>query len=354
MRQVEAALAEALGAAGVVAPGLAVRVATVCLDAPVDMERLAAEAAVAATPVIPLLAALREGLSEEEARALHLGATSQDIIDTAMVLEVRDALDLMESLLGRTARRCATLAKEHRCTTLMGRTLLQEARPLTFGLLAARWVAALGRRAKLLRALRPHLLVVQLGGAVGTLTELGDVGPQVVRRLASELGLGVPELPWHAERDRVHDLAGHLAATSGVAGTIAADLVLLAGRGEAVPGARAGGSSVMPHKRNPTDAVAARAAARLATGEAIVLLQAGEHEHERAAGAWQLEWVAVPRLLVHACGALERLDAAVADLVLDTGRMATAAGDGEADQPQIDRLIDAALASLAELRDAQG
>ena len=346
MRDVEVALARALGVAGVVDARLAERVAEACEAVSLDADELAGRSADAATPVIPLLEALRKGMTAEESRVLHRGATSQDVIDTAMVLEARDALDLLEEELHHLADRCEALARQHRATPLMGRTLLQPALPVTFGLVAARWSSAVARRLDWLALLRPRLLVVQLGGPVGTGLGLGEADRRVLTDVAPRLDLGVPDLSWHAERDRVADLAGQLAALCGVVATIATDLVLLAATGEAVPGDRAGGSSAMGHKRNPVDAVAARAAARLATGQATLLLGANEHEHERAAGAWQVEWVALPRLFVHVCGAVERLAMAIDDLRIDAARMAATVrshGSVTARQEDVDRLIDAAL-----------
>ncbi|MFA9430243.1 lyase family protein [Egicoccus sp. AB-alg2] len=325
MVEVEAALGRALATAGVVPAEAGEAIARACDPDRVDLVALARQAARAPTPVIPLVAALVEQADPLAASWLHHGATSQDVVDTATVLQLRDALDLLDGRLAAVAEHAAVLARQHRDTVMAGRTLGQQAVPTTFGLLAARWVGALDRRRQQLAALRPRLLVVQLGGAAGTRAVWGERADAVVDALADELRLTVPELPWHAERDRIAELAGALSAVAAVVGTVATDLVLLAQNeiGEVAEGAAAGpGSSAMPHKRNPVHATGARAAARLAQGEAQVLLAAAaNHELERAAGAWQAEWVALPSALVRTAGAVVRVSAALVDLDVDGSRM---------------------------------
>jgi 3-carboxy-cis,cis-muconate cycloisomerase len=258
---------------------------------------------------------------------VHLGATSQDAVDTALVLQMRDGFDLLESELLTLAGLCAEHADRHRHTVLAGRTLLQQAVPVTFGLKAARWLALVLRQVRALRELRPRVLVVQLGGAAGTLAALGDRGLEVVDELAAELSLGVPELPWHAERDRIGDAASRLAILAGALGKIALDLALLAQTevGEVAEGAGQGkgASSAMPHKRNPVDAVEAQAAARLAIAAANALLGGLIQEHERATGAWQAEWSTLPDLFRWTSGALAHVRGALVDLEVDGERMRT-------------------------------
>jgi 3-carboxy-cis,cis-muconate cycloisomerase len=325
MLDAETALARAQAREGIVTSSLADAIAAACDPRRIDLDALAREAAVAATPVIPLLEAVRAHLADDARRALQLGATSQDIVDTAAMLQVGDALALLETLLVEVAGWCAALADQHRATVIPGRTLGQQAVPITFGLVAARWLAALDRRVAHLRIVRPRVLVVQLGGAAGTLGPLDEAAMRVAAAFAQELDLGVPDLPWHAERDRVVELAGSLAAVTAVVSKIAGYIVDRSATevGEVVTGPRRGaGSSAMPHKRrNPVDAVAARAAARLADGELTVLFAAaGHHEYERAAGAWQAEWVAIPSAMVRTIGAVERLGAAVEVLEVDPDR----------------------------------
>lgn len=326
MVEVEAALGRALGRAGVVSDAVAAAIAAACDVDRVNLDDLARSAATSATPAIPLVHALVAGCENSDAAAwLHHGATSQDVVDTAAILQVRDGLECLDAGLAALARTCAALASAHRDTVMAGRTLGQQAAPTTFGLQAARWLGAVGRRRRVLAALRAQVLVVQFGGATGTLSVYGQFGPAVLVALADELGLGVPELPWHAERDRVVDLAGWL---SGVTATVeqAATSLVLHGQteiGELRQTATSGsGSSAMPHKANPTHAVAARAAARLARGECQVLADAaGGNEFERAAGAWQAEWVALPSALVRTGGAVVRLRAALDALEVDADRM---------------------------------
>lgn len=326
MVEVEAALGRALGRAGVVPEAVAAAIADACRADGVDVDDLARSAASAPTPVIPLVHILVARCDDPEAAAwLHHGATSQDVVDTATVLQVRDALVQLDTGLAGLAETCADLAAEHRATVMAGRTLGQQAVPVTFGLQAARWLGMVDRRRRRLAALRPSLLVVQFGGAAGTLGAYGDRGPDVQAALAEELDLAVPELPWHAERDRIADLAGWLAGVAVMVEKVATDLLLHAQTEVAelrqAPGAGPG-SSAMPHKANATHAVAARAAARLARGECHVLVDAaGDNEFERGAGAWQAEWVALPSALVRTAGALARLRAALDGLEVDADRM---------------------------------
>jgi 3-carboxy-cis,cis-muconate cycloisomerase len=324
MVEVEAALGRALADSGVIPADAGEAIARACDPDRIDLDALATAAATAPTPVIPLVGALTDGADDLAAAWLHHGATSQDIVDTAVALQLRDALTRLEDELGTVADRCADLADRHRDTVMAGRTLGQQAVPITFGLKAARWLGALDRRLEQLRWVRPRVLTVQLGGAAGTTAVYGDRAAAVVERLADALDLGVPDLPWHAERDRVVELAGALTAVVTTVSSIATDLVLLAQSevGEVREGAGdQPSSSAMPHKRNPAHATAARAAARLALGDLGVLTTAaGDHENERAAGAWQAEWVALPSALVRTLGAVTRARAALDGLEVDAGR----------------------------------
>jgi 3-carboxy-cis,cis-muconate cycloisomerase len=214
---------------------------------------------------------------------------------------------------------CARLAREHRGTLMAGRTLLQQALPVTFGLKAAGWlVAVLDARRRLLSA----PLAVQLGGAAGTLAALGDAGPRVLAELADGLGLAEPELPWHTARGRIGELAGALAVTAGALGKAGLDVVLMAQTEVAeVTEAAGGGSSAMPHKRNPSAAVRARASAQQAVAAASSLLAAAAHEHERAAGAWQAEWLPLRAALGFTGGAAAALRESLESLAVDADRM---------------------------------
>ena len=323
MLDVEAALARVQARHGLISREAADEVAAACDPVRHDLGALAAEARVAASPVIPLLTRLRAVADPAGSAAVHRGATSQDVIDTAMMLQVRAALDLLDDELVAVATRCAALAREHRATIAPGRTLQQQAAPITIGLVAARWYGAVTRTVARLRAARPELLACQFGGVVGTFGGLGVVGPALLDDLAAELGLHAPDLPWHAERDRIVTLAGLLGGVVEVTGKIAGDVVRSSSTaiGELVEQPPAGpGSSALPHKRNPVAAVAARAACRLAAGHLHVLQAPAQHEFERSAGDWQSEWVALPAALVTTIGAVEQVRASLGRVVVDTAR----------------------------------
>ncbi len=321
----EAALARAEARAGIIPPEAAEAIAASCQAESFDAAALFREAARAGTPAIPLVHMLTAQIKGESQKFVHWGATSQDAIDTALMLQMRDGLDLLvESLLDVCAA-CATLAEQHRQTPMVGRTLLQHAVPITFGLKAARWLTLAARQVQALREQRRHALAVQLGGAAGTLAALGNRGPQVLEFLAEELRLPAPDLPWHTERDRVAAIAVTLGIVAGAMEKIAGDIALLAQTevGEAVeaqaPGK--GGSSAMPQKHNPVDATGALAAARLAIGIVPVILSGMAQEHERAIGGWQAEWTAIPNLFCFTAKAVEHVKDALSGLQIDTARM---------------------------------
>jgi 3-carboxy-cis,cis-muconate cycloisomerase len=321
----EAALARAEARAGIIPSEAAEAIAAACRVELFDLPTLYREAAIAGTLAIPLARMLASRVDGDAARFVHWGATSQDAIDTATVLQLRDGLDQLVARLLGVGAACAALAEQHRYTPMAGRTLLQQALPITFGLKAARWLALVTRRLRALRDVRGRALVVQLGGAAGTLASLGPDGLRVVELLAKDLDLGLPELPWHAERDRVAEVAAALGIVAGAMAKIANDVALLAQTevGEAsestAPGK--GGSSTLPQKRNPVDATFALAAARLAIAQVPVVLGAMVQEHERAVGSWQAEWSALPDLFRYTAGAVERVHAAVAGLEVDPDRM---------------------------------
>ena len=241
------------------------------------------------------------------------------------MLQMRDGLDLLQAGLLEIGRSCAALAERHRHTPMAGRTLLQQALPITFGLRAARWLALVHRQIERLRALRGDALALQFGGAAGTLASLGSDGARVAELLAEELDLPCPDLPWHGERDRVAEIAAALGIVAGAMGKIAQDVLLLSQTelGEVAEGAAPGkgGSSTLPHKRNPVDTVAAVAAARLAQSLVPVVLASMIQEHERAVGGWQSEWAALPELFRYTAGAVERVRLAVENLEVDAERM---------------------------------
>jgi 3-carboxy-cis,cis-muconate cycloisomerase len=326
MLDTEAALAEAQAAVGLVPAAHAEAIAAVCAEiSRFDITRLSGAATAAGNPVVPLVEQLRAAVGGAAADHVHLGVTSQDIIDTATMLVARDAVTAVIADTEAAADAAAALAEEHRTTLMAGRTLLQQAQPTTFGVKAAGWLAGLDDAAALLRSVRDGRLAVQLGGAAGTRAGLHPHGPEIARRLGDELGLTVPALPWHTNRSRIGELAGALGVTSAALSKPARDVTLLAQTevGEVREGvAGRGGSSAMPHKHNPVAAVATLASAAQAPGlVALILAAAGGHEHERAAGAWHAEWHPLRELLVAVGSAAAWLADCLGHLEVDADRM---------------------------------
>jgi 3-carboxy-cis,cis-muconate cycloisomerase len=321
----EAALARAEAYAGIIPQEAADAIAACCKVELFDIDALYREAVMAGTPAIPLVRMLTAHVEGDARKFVHWGATSQDAIDTALMLQIRDGLDLLINELLGVCTACAALTNKHRHTLMAGRTLLQQALPITLGLKAAQWLVPAVRQVDALRRHREQTLAVQLGGAAGTLASLGDKGLQVVELLAAELGLPVPDLPWHTERTRIAGIAGTLGIVAGTMAKIAGDVVLLMQTevGEVSEGASPGkgGSSAMPQKHNPVDATGAIASARLAIGEVPVILSAMAQEHERAVGGWQAEWAAVPNLFRYTANSVERVRGAVDGLEIDPARM---------------------------------
>lgn len=325
MLEFESALAAAEAQVGLVPAAAAEDIVRACATAAFDVADLARRGAVAGTIAVPVVAALRQLVGPEAGRYVHLGATSQDVIDTALVLQMRDGLDAVIEDLARVGDACAALAHDHRDTPMAGRTLLQQAVPVTFGLKAAGWLAAVTRLLLRLGHVRAHHLDVQFGGAAGTLAPLGVDGIRVTERLAATLGLGVPPLPWHTERTRIADVASALATTTGAMAKTATDVVLLmqteVGEAAEASGPGKGQSSAMPQKRNPVDTMAVIASGRLASAHAGTMLAAMSHEHERSVGDWQAEWTAVPSLFRLAGSSVARIGATLAGLTVDPARM---------------------------------
>lgn len=294
-----------------------------------DLERLAERIGRDGVPVAGLVEQLRETLWAEgrdgAADHLHWGATSQDVVDTALALQLREALDVIGGSLDEAIDALGALAERHRDTPMVARTHGRQALPTTFGVKAAGWLAPLLRHRRRLRELRPRLLLVQLGGAAGTLAPMGDAALEVQRALADELDLGLPAMPWHVQRDGVAELAGWLASSSASAAKMAGDLIAMnqdeIGEVRLGTAGDAGGSSTLPQKRNPIQAemivVAARANASLIGAVYQGMLQ----EHERGTHGWQLEWVALPQMVALTSSALQRAGRVVASLQVDAGRM---------------------------------
>ena len=322
MLEVEAALAEAESAAGLVPVEAAAAIRAACRPDNFDVERIGRDAVAAANPVVPLVEALNRAVPAEAAAYVHLGATSQDILDTAMMLIAKRGIDLLLIDLEGLAAGCAGLAERHRDSVMAGRTLLQQAVPITFGLKAAGWLLGVTEAAERLAQLRHGRLAVQLGGAAGTLASFGGAGIAVRSGLAHSLGLAEPTLPWHSDRSRIAQLGSALAIAAAAAGKVALDIVLLAQTevGEVTEG-EPGVSSAMPHKRNPVASIEADACARGAAAQAAVLLAAMRTEHERAAGAWQAEWHVIGEAFRLTAGAVARTRGAVEGLTVDVARM---------------------------------
>jgi 3-carboxy-cis,cis-muconate cycloisomerase len=327
--EVEAALARAAARAGLVPTTAADAVTQACADpSRLDLATVVAKAADAGNPVPPLVRALQDAVGDDAARAVHVGATSQDVLDTALLLLARNAIAAIDADLTAAAAAAVRLAETHRDDVVMGRTLMQQALPTTFGLVAAGWTAGLdGARLRLAEVVAE--LPVQYGGAVGTLAASSGAGVAVRTALAEELGLLDTAAPWHTVRLPIADLAGALGAAAGVVATIAVDVVLMAQTevGElAEMSAARGGSSAMPHKNNPVAAISARACARRAPGLVATLLSAMEQEHQRSAGAWHSEWPTLTDLLATVGSAASWLAESLGSLRVDTARMAATAG----------------------------
>jgi 3-carboxy-cis,cis-muconate cycloisomerase len=322
MLDVERALAAAEAGAGVIPAEAARTIADACMAERLDAAAIGDAGRDPGNPVEPLVRALRSAVGGDAADFVHRGATSQDILDTAAMLVSGRALDLIIDMLTAVAGDCARLAEAHRSTPIAGRTLLQQAVPTTFGLKAAGWLAGVLEAGRDLRHIREERLAVQLGGAAGTLSALGDGGLDVVRRFSEELGLREPLAPWHTNRVRIGELGAALAVAAGAVAKIGLDVGLMS-QTEVAEVAESGGgvSSTMPQKRNPVGSVLAIACARQVNGHVSVLLAAIPQEHERAAGAWHAEWPALSGALAYTGGAVDGARGALAGLEVDPKRM---------------------------------
>jgi 3-carboxy-cis,cis-muconate cycloisomerase len=327
MLDFEVALARAEAALGIV-PALAIdAIATAARAERYDLATLGQEAVVSGNIAIPLIQALTAEVAKADptaARYVHWGATSQDVIDTALVLDLKAAVDALMTDLNRAIDGFTALAGRHRRTATVGRTWMQHALPMPFGLKLAGYAAALARSRERLQRLRREALVLQFGGAVGTLAALNERGLDVAARLAALLDLSLPDAPWHGHRDRLAEVASAFAILTGTCGKIARDVSLLMQTdvGEAFEPAAPGrgGSSTMPHKRNPTAAAVALAAATIAPNLVATILAAQVQEHERGLGSWQAEWPTFPALVITS-GALNAVADIAQGLEVDSERM---------------------------------
>ena len=308
MLDVEAALARAQARLGLIPAAAAAEITAKARLERFDLEAIRRGTELAGYPIVPLVKALGEACDGDAGRYVHWGATTQDIVDSALVLQIRDALALIEADLDAVLRRLVQLAQQFRDTPMAGRSHLQHALPITFGFKCAVWLSAMQRQRRRLETLRGEVLVVQFGGAVGTLASLGEDGTRVLAALAEELDLAVPPIAWHVARDNLAEAACFLGLLTGSLGKIATDIALLMQTevGEvAEPHAEGrGGSSTMPQKRNPIASELILAAAKNVRQLVPVMLDAMLQDHERATGPWHAEWLALPQAFALSAGAL--------------------------------------------------
>ena len=329
MLDVESALARAQARVEVIPHSALAPITAACRAELYDFEALGLAIASAGNSAIPLVKALGKQIAStapEAERYVHLGATSQDIMDTGLVLQLRAALGLIEADLVRLADVLAQQAQRYATTPLAGRTWLQQATPVTLGMKIASWLGAVTRNRQRLDELKPRLLCLQFGGASGTLAALGDQAMPVAQALANELGLNLPEQPWHTQRDRLVEFGAVLGLIAGSLGKVGRDISLLMQTEAAevfepsAPGK--GGSSTMPHKRNPVGSAVLIGAATRVPGLLSILFSAMPQEHERSLGLWHAEWETLPEICCVVSGALVQALNIAQGLEVDGERMA--------------------------------
>lgn len=329
MLDVEAALARAEARVGLIPASAVAPIENACRADLYDFAALGEAIATAGNSAIPLVKALGKQIAATDAEAeryVHLGATSQDVMDTGLVLQLRQALDLIESDLAQLADSLAAQAQRHTATPMAGRTWLQHATPVTLGMKVAGWLGAVTRSRQRLRELKPRLLVLQFGGASGTLAALGEQALPIAQALAEELQLTLPEQPWHTQRDRVVEFGAVLGLIAGSLGKLGRDISLLMQTEAAevfepsAPGK--GGSSTMPHKRNPVGAAVLIGAATRVPGLVSTLFSAMPQEHERSLGLWHAEWETLPQICCLVSGSLQQARLLAEGLEVDAARMA--------------------------------
>jgi 3-carboxy-cis,cis-muconate cycloisomerase len=328
MLDFEAALARAEARLGVIPAAASAAIGTKCRAELFDASAIAQAAARAGNVAIPLVKQLTALVAKKDklaAHFVHWGATSQDAIDTGRVLQLRQALELIARDLDSLAQPLGALAQKHRSTLIAGRTWMQQALPTTLGIKLAGWLDAIVRHRARLAETRKRCMVVQFGGAVGTLAALGSRGPDVASMLAADLGLGLPDLPWHSHRDRMVEVGTTLGLCVGTVGKIARDISLHMQTEVAEifepPGEGRGESSTMPHKRNPVSSAVMLAAAMRVPGLVSTLLMSMIQEDERGLGGWQAEWETLPDIVQLAAGAVHHVATIVPNLEFDVKRM---------------------------------
>ena len=328
MLDVEAALARALAVEDVIPQSAVAAIVSSCRADLMDLDAIAKSVSSAGNLAIPLvkqLTAVVASTDADAARYVHWGATSQDVIDSGRVLQLRDAIDLITIDLAELADKLAALAHQHRATIMVGRTWMQHAQPTTLGLKIAGWLDAIMRHQDRLQALRTRVCVLQFGGAAGTLASLGESGLTVATALAKDLSLALPALPWHTHRDRMGEVATTFGLLTGTLGKIARDIALhaqteIAELAEPLVQGR-GGSSTMPHKRNPVACSAVLACAMRVPALVSTMLTAMVQEQERALGGWQAEWETLPEIASLTSAALNQLREVSSGLSVDAARM---------------------------------
>jgi len=322
--QVEVALARAEARVGVISASAADAIGKVTVDH-VDIAALTSGTIRSGFPISALVQELRKQVSADGAPFIHWGATTQDIMDTACVLQLRATIKLMRERIRSIARDLSALADKHSATVLAGRTHSQQALPITFGLKVAAWLAPLIRHGERLEEIERRLLVVQFGGAAGTLAALGDKGLAVTSEFAKELSLGLPVMPWHTQRDSLVEFAGWLSLVTGSLGKMAQDIILMAQTevGEISESGEAGrgGSSTMPQKANPITSELIVAAARMNASLLAALHNAQIQEHERATHGWQVEWLTLPQMIMLTGGVLKHAAYLAKNLQVDGAAM---------------------------------
>jgi len=322
--EVEIALAKAQARVGVIPAEAADVIARESTIERIDFDHMREETDIVGYPILPLVHQLVE-MCGEAGRYVHWGATTQDIMDTAVALQVRDALDSIDGDIRELRAILADLAKKHRDTPMAGRTHLQQALPVTFGYKVAIWLAMFDRHQERLAQVRERVAVVELAGAAGTLASLGDKGFEVQKALAEELKLRVPATTWHVARDGFAEAVNLLALVTGSLGKIALDIMIMASTEFAevyepfVKGR--GASSTMPQKRNPISSELMLAAAKAVRQHAGLMIDAMIQDFERATGPWHAEWIAIPESFILTAGALHQAKFALGGLIVDEARM---------------------------------
>jgi len=328
MLRFEAALATAEARTGVIPEGASRRILEQCVVEQFDLAAIAKQAAAAGNLAIPLIKMLTEAVARHDpdaARFVHWGATSQDTVDTGAILQLGEAFGLVERDLSRLSEVLLKLAEEHRATPMVARTWMQQALPTTFGFVVAGWLDAVLRHRRRLAEMRPRVLSLQFGGAVGTMAALSGRGPAVAEALAAELRLTLPAAPWHAHRDRLAEVAAFLGLVTGTLGKIARDISLCAQTEVAElfepSGEGRGGSSTMPQKHNPVTCAVVLAASTRVPGLVSAILSVLPQEHERGLGGWHAEWELLPEIVRLSGGALHHLSEMLPGLEVDCERM---------------------------------